>query len=88
MPNGYRGWIETRGSIARAGIQAHLCDAHIDPGPSLNITLQLKNNANHSIIIYPMFYIIKLYLFEMKSNSNKPYLGKFQNQTEPSAYIG
>ena len=82
IPNGYMGWIETRGSIARAGLQMHLCDAHIDPGSSMNITLQLKNNANHCVKIYPEFYMVKLYLIKMTSNSKNVYKGKFQGEME------
>lgn len=86
MPNGYMGWIETRGSIARAGIQAHLCDAHIDPGSHGHITLQLKNNSENSVIIYPHLYIVKLYLIRMTSKSENPYAGKYQGQTRPTTY--
>jgi len=42
MPDDFLGFIETKGNIARAGIQAHNSDGHIDPGFSGNITLEIK----------------------------------------------
>lgn len=86
IPNGFMGWIETRGSVASIGLQMHFCDAHIDPGSSLNITLQLKNNSNHSIKIYPDFYVVKLYIFKMTSDSDNTYNGVFQNSTGPTTF--
>ena len=84
IPDDLMGWIETRGSLARIGIQAHLCDAHIDSGFRGQITLQLKNNANHSVIIYPNFYIVKIYFFQLSSRSEVRYKGRYQNQTGPT----
>jgi dCTP deaminase len=57
MPNGYFGLIQTKGNIGRAGIQVHNTDGHIDPGFSGNITLEIKNNSNRPIIIYPKIAI-------------------------------
>lgn len=65
MPDGYIGWIETRGSLANIGLQSHFCDAHIDPGSSQHINLQLKNNSQSRIKIYPKMYLVKMYLFKM-----------------------
>ena len=65
MPEGYMGWIETRGSLANIGLQVHFCDAHIDPGSSLNIALQIKNNSNAVIKIRPEIYIAKMYIDEL-----------------------
>ena len=79
IPNGYSGFIETKGNIARAGIQIHNTDGHIDPGFSGNITLEIKNNSNSSIIIYPKIPIAQLYIFKTTSKSLKPYNGKYQN---------
>jgi len=80
IPNGYFGFIETKGNIARAGIQAHNADGHIDPGFSGNITLEIKNNSNRQIIIYPEIAFVQLYIFKVSSKSLNPYNGKYQNQ--------
>lgn len=65
MPQGFIGWIETRGSLANIGLQVHFCDAHIDPGSSLNINLQLKNNSQSRIKIHKNMYLAKMYILEM-----------------------
>ncbi len=65
MPENYIGWIETRGSLANIGLQSHFCDAHIDPGSSLHITLQIKNNSKVKIKIYPKMYLVKMYISQM-----------------------
>lgn len=80
IPNGYFGFIETKGNIARAGIQTHNTDGHIDPGFSGNITLEIKNNSNCSIVIYSEIAFVALYIFKMTSKAKHPYRGKYQNQ--------
>jgi dCTP deaminase len=87
IPNGYFGFVETKGNIARAGIQTHNTDGHIDPGFSGNITLEIKNNANHSIIIYPNIAFIQIYFFKATSKSINPYNGKYQNQKGGTTYL-
>ncbi|MFB6181598.1 MAG: dCTP deaminase [Candidatus Magasanikbacteria bacterium] len=65
MPEGYLGWMETRGSLAKLGIQAHLCDGHIDPGSNMEITLQIKNVGNNQVRIHPGMYAVKLYISKL-----------------------
>jgi len=86
IPNGYFGLIETKGNIARAGIQAHNKDGHIDPGFSGNITLEIKNNSNSTIIIYPNMAFAYLYILKLSSNCLYPYNGMYQNQEGATAY--
>ena len=86
IPNGYQGFIETHGNIARAGIQAHNADGHVAPGFSGNITLEIKNNSNQSIVIYPNLTFVQLYIFQMSSEPTKPYSGKYQNQEGATPY--
>jgi len=76
IPNGYFGFIETKGNIGRAGIQAHNTDGHIDPGFSGTLTLEIKNNSNRSIIIYPGIAFVQLYIFKLSSESSNLYKGK------------
>ncbi len=87
IPNGFWGLIETKGNIARAGIQAHNADGHIDPGFSGNITLEIKNNSNRSIIIYPGISFVQIYFFQATTKSDRPYNGKYQNQNQPTVYL-
>ncbi len=81
------GFIETKGNIARAGIQIHNTDGHINLGFSGNITLEIKNNSNNSIIIYPNLAFVQIYFFKATSKSLKPYNGKYQNQKGGTTYI-
>jgi dCTP deaminase len=71
----------------RAGIQAHNTDGHIDPGFRGNITLEIKNNSNHSIIIYPDIAFVQIYFFKSTSKSSNIYKGKYQNQKGATIYI-
>lgn len=87
IPNGYFGFIETKGNIARAGIQAHNADGHLDPGFSGNVTLEIKNNANNTIRIYSGIAIVQMYLFKASSDSIRPYVGKYQYQRGPTIYL-
>lgn len=86
IPNGYFGFIETKGNIGRAGIQAHNADGHIDPGFHGNITLEIKNNSNHSIRIYPNMAFVQIYFLKGSSKSINPYNGKYQNQKGATTY--
>ena len=86
IPNGYFGLIETKGNIARAGIQAHNNDGHIEPGFSGNITLEIKNNSNSNVIIYPNMVFVYLYIFKLSSECIHPYNGMYQNQEGATIY--
>ncbi len=86
IPNTLMGWIETRGSMARLGLTMHFCDAHIDPGSSLRISLQIKNMNHIPVKIYPEMYCVKLYLLEMKTDSSG-YQGAYQNQDETEVIL-
>lgn len=86
IPSDHFGFIETKGNIARAGIQAHNTDGHIDPGFSGTVTLEIKNNASHSIVIYPNIAFVQLYIFQLSSEAAHSYSGKYQNQMEATTY--
>jgi dCTP deaminase len=88
IPNGYQGFIETKGNIARAGIQVHNGDGHIDPGFSGHITLEISNmhHDNISIQIASGIYICQLFISRLDSDCETPYNGKYLGQTEPTAY--
>lgn len=87
LPPNLQGWIETKGDIARAGLQIHNCDGHIDPGFSGSITLEVTNNNNIPLILYPNVPICQLYLLRLSSECKNPYIGKYNNQKKPTAYI-
>ena len=86
IPDDHFGFIETKGNIARAGIQAHNADGHIDPGFSGTVTLEIKNNAQHAIKIYAGLPFVQFYIFQLTSKARKPYHGKYQNQQKATVY--
>lgn len=86
IPNGYQAFIETRGCIARAGLQVHNADGHVDPGSNHIITLEIVNNNNLPVIIYPHMYICQIFVLKLTSECEKPYAGKYLGQTVPTIY--
>lgn len=65
IPEGYMGWLETSGSAANVGLQAHLTDAHLDPGTDIQPWLQIKNQSDHTLVLRHGTYVAKLYFFEL-----------------------
>ncbi len=88
IPNGYLGVIETKGNIARAGIQVHNNDGHIDPGFCGHITLEIKNMNNNDVFIelIPDTPICQLFIGKLSSACDSPYNGKYLNQVKPTTY--
>lgn len=88
IPDGYVGFIETKGNMARAGIQVDSNDGHIEPGFSGRITLEIKNLHKEEIFVEltPNTPICQLFIAELKSCCDSLYNGKYQNQKEPTAY--
>jgi dCTP deaminase len=89
IPNGYLGVIETKGDIARAGIQVHSNDGHIDPGFYGNITLEIKNlnDCDVDIQLISGIYICQLFIGKLSSSCDLVYAGKYSNQDKPTTYI-
>lgn len=88
IPDGYVGFIETKGNMARAGIQVDSNDGHIEPGFSGHITLEIKNLHKEEIYVEltPNTPICQLFIAELNSHCNSLYNGKYQNQERPTAY--
>ena len=83
----FAGHIETKGNIARAGIQVHNNDGHIDPGFRGHITLEITNLQKRvSIKLIPGMYICQLFIYPISSPSKRPYRGKYYGQVKPSPY--
>src|SRR5207248_1096759 len=77
IPNGYQGLVETKGNIARSGIQVHNSDGHIDPGFSGHITLEITNMHNNiPIQLIAGVFICQLFIFQLSSPSDMPYNGR------------
>jgi dCTP deaminase len=81
------GCIETKGNIARMGIQVHNNDGHIDPGFRGHITLEITNvQKDASIKLITGIYICQLFLYPLSSPSKRPYKGKYFGQDKPTPY--
>jgi dCTP deaminase len=86
IPDGYYGFIETRGNFARAGISVTCSDGHIDPGTEGLVTLEIKNNNNVEVKLYAGDLICQLFIFKLSSKCLKIYNGKYAKQTFPSIF--
>jgi dCTP deaminase len=65
IPEGFVGWVETCGPAANVGLQAHLCDGHLDPGVDDYVWIQLKNQSDHPLVLRHGTYIAKMYVHEL-----------------------
>ncbi len=80
---------EGKSSIGRIGLATHITAGFIDPGFSGDITLEIKNENNHPIRIFPGMKIGQLCFFELNEDVARPYgsvdLGShYQNQSGPT----
>jgi dCTP deaminase len=88
IPDGYQGVIETKGDIARAGIQIHNNDGHIDPGFSGHITLEIVNlNNDVCFELRPGLPICQLFIGKISSSCDSLYKGKYLDQDKPTPYV-
>lgn len=86
MPNGYQGFVETKGDIARAGIQVNNMNGHVDPGSDHIITLEISNNNSIPVVLYPGIRFCQLFVHTLSGQCEKLYHGKYFGQTKPSTY--
>lgn len=80
---------EGKSSMGRIGLATHITAGFIDPGFSGDITLEIKNENNHPIRIFPGMKIGQLCFFELNEDVARPYgsanLGShYQNQSGPT----
>lgn len=87
MPNGYQGFIETKGDIARAGVQVHNGDGHVDPGSDHTITLEVTNFNTIPVILRPGIWFCQIFVHQLSAPCERPYGGKYLGQSKPTAYV-
>lgn len=83
MPEGYIGFLQTKGSLARLFITAHCCDGQIEPGFEGCVTFELCNMGNLNVKLLPNSPIAQLFVFKTSSNNEK-YNGKYSNSDKPT----
>ena len=86
LSNGYQGFIETKGDVARAGLQVHNCDGHVDPGSDHRITLEISNQNVVPVVLYPELLICQIFIHTLSGPCDRVYQGKYLGQTKPTAY--
>jgi dCTP deaminase len=86
LSNGYQGFIETKGDVARAGLQVHNCDGHVDPGSNHHITLEISNQNVVPVVLYPAVLICQIFIHTLSGPCDKVYQGKYFGQSKPTTY--
>lgn len=86
LANGYQGFIETKGDVARAGLQVHNCDGHVDPGSDHCITLEISNQNVIPVVLYPMVLVCQIFVHTTSGPCNKVYAGKYHGYKKPTGY--
>jgi dCTP deaminase len=85
MPLDTMGFIQTKGSLARGFIMAHMCDGQIDPGYCGKVTLELVNLGN---VTYRLTYgmaIAQLFIMRLASKLDHGYDGRYQDSAGPTS---
>lgn len=72
VPDNYVVRVEGKSTLARMGILVHTA-GFVDPGFSGNITLEISNQSNVAIALYPGMFICQIAVHEMSSDAEVPY---------------
>lgn len=84
MPNDLMGFIQTKGSIARGFLFAHMCDGQIDPGYKGKVTLELLNMSDFYYKLTPGMAVASLFFLNLDAEIIH-YNGRYQNSGNPTA---
>jgi dCTP deaminase len=85
LPDDLVARLEGKSSLGRLGLLIHSTAGYIDPGFDGTITLELSNVARLPISIYPGMAIGQISFLQMSTPVDKPYQGKYQGQSGPTA---
>lgn len=83
--------VHGRSSIGRLGVAVHITAGYVDPGFGLmqsggnEITLEVKNHSDMTIILSAGERVAQLIFMEMMSKPSKIYSGRYQHQRGPVA---
>jgi len=87
IPADLQGFLDTKGDVARAGIQIHNTDGHIDPGTDHVITLEVTNNNHVDVVLRSELPVCQLYLMQLSEPTELVYRGKYYGQMGPTGYV-
>lgn len=85
LPDDLVARLEGKSSLGRLGLLIHSTAGYIDPGFAGTITLELSNVARLPISIVPGMPIGQISFFQMTTPVERPYSGKYQGQSGPTA---
>jgi dCTP deaminase len=85
LPDDLVARLEGKSSLGRLGLLIHSTAGYIDPGFDGTITLELSNVARLPISIYPGMPIGQISFLQMTTPVERPYRGKYQGQSGPTA---
>jgi dCTP deaminase len=85
LPDDLVARLEGKSSLGRLGLLIHSTAGYIDPGFEGTITLELSNVARLPISIHPGMAIGQISFLQMTTPVERPYRGKYQGQSGPTA---
>jgi dCTP deaminase len=83
LPNYLLGRLEGKSSLARFGLMVHATSAHIDPGFSGVLVLELYNLGPNTIVLEPLMLIAHVLFQKVSMPPSKSYSGQFAEQLRP-----
>lgn len=86
IPNGYMGFIQTTGSLARYFVSAHFSDGQIDSGYEGKVTFELFNGSNFDIVFQAGQPIANLYILKTSTQCKNTYHGRYQHAKKPTIF--
>ncbi len=87
MPLDLMAFIQTRGSLARGFLMAHVCDGQIEPGYNGKITLEICNLSGFYYKLEPGMEFCSLFLHKLDQELGveDAYQGRYQESNGPTA---
>ncbi len=73
--------VEGKSSLARMGILVHTA-GFVDPGFEGTLTLEISNQSNLAVALYPNMYICQVAIYRLSSPAQRPY-----NKRKKSLYL-
>lgn len=87
MPQGYMGFLQTKGSLARLCVSLHFSDGQIDPGFKGKVTFEIFNASDFKIRIRKFQAVGNLYVLKATTKKHKLYSGKYAGANGPTIQL-
>jgi dCTP deaminase len=82
LPTNILGRLDGRSSLGRLGIVVHSTAGSVDPGFKGYLVIELMNNGQLPVALYPLMRVATLILSTLSTPAEKPYEGKYGNIEE------